>query len=162
MRHMRQMETECRGLNRCSQAWSGTIVFKVAAGTRSRICRVAGPQPPRSPVFPKSFPIWWHGSRCEAHHATVGSRQFGLPCRASWVRTYHTLLSYFTGSSRRNTSGAVRVMGGNVGDTVGFGTHLQAYRFAPDGHLKPDQGIIALLKYRACIWPGIQVRESAA
>ncbi|WP_052129419.1 DUF2272 domain-containing protein [Sphingomonas sp. 35-24ZXX] len=47
------------------------------------------------------------------------------------------------------TPDAVRVLGGNVGNTVGFGTGLQEYHLAPDGYLKPDQNIIALLKNRA-------------
>ncbi len=43
----------------------------------------------------------------------------------------------------------VRVLGGNVSNTVGFGTHLQEYHLTLDGHLKDGQGIIALLKNRA-------------
>ncbi|MDP4026823.1 DUF2272 domain-containing protein [Methylobacterium sp. NEAU 140] len=49
------------------------------------------------------------------------------------------------------TPDAVRVLGGNVGDTVGFGTRLQEYHVGSDGHLIPDQGIIALLKNKAGI-----------
>lgn len=49
------------------------------------------------------------------------------------------------------TPDVVRVLGGNVGDTVGFGTRLQEYHLSSDGFLKPDQGIIALLKNRAGI-----------
>lgn len=47
------------------------------------------------------------------------------------------------------TPDVVRVLGGNVGNTVAFATSAQEYHLTPDGYLKPDQGIIALLKNRA-------------
>lgn len=47
------------------------------------------------------------------------------------------------------TPDVVRVMGGNVGDTVSTGTDLQEYTLDPNGLLEPGQGVIAVLKNRA-------------
>ncbi|WP_169313734.1 DUF2272 domain-containing protein [Asticcacaulis biprosthecium] len=47
------------------------------------------------------------------------------------------------------TPDVVRVIGGNVGDTVGLGAGLQEYDLTPDGHLKTGQKVIAVLKNRA-------------
>lgn len=43
----------------------------------------------------------------------------------------------------------VRVMGGNVGDTVSYGVGLQEYELDDNGLIKEGQGVIALLKNRA-------------
>ncbi|EIY5159239.1 TPA: DUF2272 domain-containing protein [Klebsiella variicola] len=43
----------------------------------------------------------------------------------------------------------VRVMGGNVGNTVSFGVSLQEYELDSNGFIKDGQGVIALLKNRA-------------
>jgi hypothetical protein len=43
----------------------------------------------------------------------------------------------------------VRVVGGNVGDTVTYGGDLQEYELDVEGFLKPNQRIIAILKNRA-------------
>ena len=43
----------------------------------------------------------------------------------------------------------VRVLGGNVSDTVTFGGDLQEYELDADGFLKPNQRVIAILKNRA-------------
>lgn len=47
------------------------------------------------------------------------------------------------------TPDVVRVVGGNVGDSVRLGDGLQEYALTADGYLKSGQGIIALLKNRA-------------
>lgn len=47
------------------------------------------------------------------------------------------------------TPDVVRVVGGNVGDTVTLGGDLQEYNLDADGFIKPDQRVIALLKNRA-------------
>ena len=47
------------------------------------------------------------------------------------------------------TPDVVRVMGGNVGNTVAFGSGLQEYDLTDAGFLRPGQNIIALLKNRA-------------
>jgi hypothetical protein len=43
----------------------------------------------------------------------------------------------------------VRVLGGNVNDTVTFGGDLQEYELDGDGFIKPNQRVIAILKNRA-------------
>lgn len=43
----------------------------------------------------------------------------------------------------------IRVLGGNVSDTVTFGGDLQEYHLDAEGYIKPDQRVIALLKNRA-------------
>lgn len=47
------------------------------------------------------------------------------------------------------TPDVVRVLGGNVGDTVSLGKELQEYALDGNGFLKPGQRVIALLKNRA-------------
>lgn len=47
------------------------------------------------------------------------------------------------------TQDVVRVLGGNVGDTVAFGIDVQEYELDKDGFIKPGQRIISLLKNRA-------------
>ncbi|WP_404335753.1 DUF2272 domain-containing protein [Sphingomonas sp. MMS12-HWE2-04] len=47
------------------------------------------------------------------------------------------------------TPDVVRVLGGNVGDTVSLGRDLQEYALDANGFLKPGQRVIALLKNRA-------------
>lgn len=47
------------------------------------------------------------------------------------------------------TPDVVRVIGGNVGDTVSYGTALQEYHLTDAGLLAPGQNVIALLKNRA-------------
>lgn len=47
------------------------------------------------------------------------------------------------------TPDVVRVIGGNVGDTVAHATSLQEYHLDASGYLLPGQNIIALLKNRA-------------
>ena len=47
------------------------------------------------------------------------------------------------------TPDVVRVVGGNVGDTVTFGGGLQEYELDAEGFIKPNQGVIAILKNRA-------------
>ncbi len=47
------------------------------------------------------------------------------------------------------TPDVVRVLGGNVGDTVAFGIDVQEYELDKDGFIKPNQHIIAILKNRA-------------
>lgn len=47
------------------------------------------------------------------------------------------------------TPDVVRVMGGNVSDTVSTGTDLQEYTLDANGFLEPGQRVIALLKNRA-------------
>lgn len=47
------------------------------------------------------------------------------------------------------TPDVVRVVGGNVGDTVATGTDLQEYTLDANGFLEPGQRVIALLKNRA-------------
>lgn len=47
------------------------------------------------------------------------------------------------------TPDVVRVMGGNVDDTVTYGTDLQEYDLNGDGFIKPGQRVIAILKNRA-------------
>jgi hypothetical protein len=47
------------------------------------------------------------------------------------------------------TPDVVRVIGGNVRDTVSFATGAQEYDLDGDGFIKPGQGVIALLKNRA-------------
>jgi len=47
------------------------------------------------------------------------------------------------------TPDVVRVVGGNVNDSVTFGSDLQEYELDAEGFIKPNQGIIALLKNRA-------------
>lgn len=49
------------------------------------------------------------------------------------------------------TSDVVRVVGGNVGDTVATGTDLQEYRLDANGFLEPSQRLICLLKNRVGI-----------
>ncbi len=46
------------------------------------------------------------------------------------------------------TPDVVRVLGGNVGNTVAYGTSGQEYELTPDGFIEPGQGVIALLKNR--------------
>jgi hypothetical protein len=47
------------------------------------------------------------------------------------------------------TPDVVRVVGGNIGDTVTMGGDLQEYHLDADGFIKPGQQVIALLKNRA-------------
>ena len=47
------------------------------------------------------------------------------------------------------TDHVARVMGGNVSDTVSFGTTIQEYRLDADGFVKDGQKVIAVLKNRA-------------
>lgn len=47
------------------------------------------------------------------------------------------------------TPDVVRVLGGNVSDTVKLGSDLQEYELDPQGFIKPGQRVIALLKNRA-------------
>ena len=47
------------------------------------------------------------------------------------------------------TPDVVRVVGGNVADTVSLGGGLQEYQLNTDGFIEPNQGVIALLKNRA-------------
>lgn len=47
------------------------------------------------------------------------------------------------------TPDVVRVLGGNVSNTVNMGTDLQEYEIDSDGYLKPNQKIICLLKNQA-------------
>lgn len=47
------------------------------------------------------------------------------------------------------TPDVVRVLGGNISDSVRLGGGLQEYALSEDGYLKPGQRIIALLKNRA-------------
>jgi len=47
------------------------------------------------------------------------------------------------------TPDVVRVVGGNVADTVTFGGDLQEYDLDAEGFIKPNQRVIALLKNRA-------------
>lgn len=47
------------------------------------------------------------------------------------------------------TPDVVRVMGGNVGDTVTISGNIQEYELDAEGFIKPDQNVIALLKNRA-------------
>lgn len=47
------------------------------------------------------------------------------------------------------TPDVVRVIGGNVSDTVMLGTDIQEYELDADGFIKPNQRVIALLKNRA-------------
>ena len=47
------------------------------------------------------------------------------------------------------TPDVVRVIGGNVGDTVAMGGAIQEYDLGPDGFIKPGQRVISLLKNRA-------------
>lgn len=47
------------------------------------------------------------------------------------------------------TPDVVRVVGGNVGDTVATGTDLQEYTLDANGFIKPGQRVIALLRNRA-------------
>ncbi|MCM2396050.1 DUF2272 domain-containing protein [Rhizobium sp. S95] len=47
------------------------------------------------------------------------------------------------------TPDVVRVIGGNVGDTVSFGGEIQEYELDGNGFIKPGQKVIALLKNRA-------------
>ncbi len=47
------------------------------------------------------------------------------------------------------TPDVVRVIGGNVGDTVSLGGDIQEYDLDADGFIKPGQKVIALLKNRA-------------
>ncbi|MDE3819713.1 DUF2272 domain-containing protein [Sinorhizobium meliloti] len=47
------------------------------------------------------------------------------------------------------TPDVVRVIGGNVSDTVTLGGDLQEYELDPQGFIKPNQRVIALLKNRA-------------
>ena len=47
------------------------------------------------------------------------------------------------------TPDVVRVIGGNVGDTVTYGGDLQEYDLDAEGFIKPNQRIIAILKNRA-------------
>lgn len=47
------------------------------------------------------------------------------------------------------TPDVVRMVGGNVQDTVSFGREVQEYELDGDGFIKPGQGVIALLKNRA-------------
>ncbi len=46
------------------------------------------------------------------------------------------------------TPDVVRVIGGNVGDTVSLGGDIQEYELDADGFIKPGQKVIALLKNR--------------
>lgn len=47
------------------------------------------------------------------------------------------------------TPDVVRVLGGNVGDTVTFGGDLQEYELDAEGFIRPNQRVIALLENRA-------------
>jgi hypothetical protein len=47
------------------------------------------------------------------------------------------------------TPDVIRVVGGNVGDTVTFGGDLQEYELDAEGFIKPNQRVIAILKNRA-------------
>jgi hypothetical protein len=47
------------------------------------------------------------------------------------------------------TPDVARVIGGNVQDTVSFGSNVQEYDLDGDGFIAPSQGVIALLKNRA-------------
>ena len=47
------------------------------------------------------------------------------------------------------TADVVRVIGGNVGNTVSMGGAIQEYDLTADGFIKPGQRVISLLKNRA-------------
>lgn len=49
------------------------------------------------------------------------------------------------------TPDVVRVIGGNVSDSVRLGGDVQEYTLGPDGYILPGQGVIAILKNRAGI-----------